>query len=198
MNAPSSSTPPQTCPAVLGTAEPAGPGLTDLLRPDASIGHLAACLVDLGAMDLLPYGNATIENVPSSIWPELGKLMAADSRHWIVDAGHSVAQALAPAADNAILVTRHCYLALRAAQRLAFRPSGVVSIHEDGRVLATRDIERVIGAPVITSIPVTADMARCVDAGLLAIARIPRQAHAAMRRLHTGSAEPAAADSPTT
>jgi hypothetical protein len=184
-------------PAVLGTAEPAGPGLTDLLRPDAPIG-LAACLVDLGPMDLLPYGYATIEDVPSGIWTELGKRMAADDRHWIVDAGNGVAQALAPAADQAILMTRHCYLALRAVQRLTFQPTGVVSIHEDGRTLATDNIERVIGAPVITSIPVTADMARCVDAGLLAIARVPRQTRTAMRRLHATSSDPGAADSPTT
>jgi len=72
------------------------------------------------------------------------------------------------------LVLRPCYLALRRAARLPRRPQGVVVIREAGRALTSRDIQSVVGAPIIGEITVSDSVARSVDAGLLAT-RLPRQ-----------------------
>jgi hypothetical protein len=72
------------------------------------------------------------------------------------------------------LVIRPCYLALRRAARLRVRPKGVVVVRENGRSLTPRDIESVVGAPVVGEISVSDGVARSVDAGLLAT-RLPKQ-----------------------
>jgi hypothetical protein len=48
----------------------------------------------------------------------------------------------------------------------------VVAVTEPGRALDTDDIAAVLGLPVITTIPVRTEIARAVDAGVLA-ARLP-------------------------
>jgi hypothetical protein len=49
----------------------------------------------------------------------------------------------------------------------------VVLITEPGRSLGATDIERVIGAPVVATLELSAAVARTVDAGLLATGRLP-------------------------
>jgi hypothetical protein len=73
-----------------------------------------------------------------------------------------------------LLVTRPCYLAVRSALQLeGFSvASGVVVVAEAGRSLDGQDIAAVLGLPVIATIPVRAEIARAVDAGVLA-ARLP-------------------------
>jgi hypothetical protein len=73
-----------------------------------------------------------------------------------------------------LLVSRPCYLALRRAlhQGPASSTAGVVAVTEPGRALDSDDVAAVLGLPVITTIPVRADIARAVDAGVLA-ARLP-------------------------
>ena len=73
-----------------------------------------------------------------------------------------------------LLVTRACYLALRRAVHLAGCASaaGVVAVLEPGRALGCEDIAAVLGLPVIATVPLRADIARAVDAGVLA-ARLP-------------------------
>jgi hypothetical protein len=73
-----------------------------------------------------------------------------------------------------LLVTRPCYLALRRAlqEGATSNAAGVVTVTEPGRALDTDDIAAVLGLPVITAIPVRAEIARAVDAGVLA-ARLP-------------------------
>jgi hypothetical protein len=68
---------------------------------------------------------------------------------------------------------RPCYLALRRAAKLPRRPHGVVVVREPGRALTSRDIQSVVGAPVVAEVSVTDEVARSVDAGLLAT-RLPR------------------------
>lgn len=73
-----------------------------------------------------------------------------------------------------ILVTRHCYLALR--RLVAFGDitvDGIVTVGELGRALTDHDVERVANAKVVASIPFEPAIARCVDAGLLAT-RLPQ------------------------
>lgn len=69
-----------------------------------------------------------------------------------------------------MLVTRPCYLALRRAlhEGATSNASGVVTVTEPGRALDSDDIAAVLGLPVIATIPVRAEIARAVDAGILA------------------------------
>ena len=69
-----------------------------------------------------------------------------------------------------LLVTRPCYLALRRAlhEGATSNVSGVVAVTEPGRALDCDDIAAVLGLPVITTMPLRAEIARAVDAGVLA------------------------------
>jgi hypothetical protein len=84
-----------------------------------------------------------------------------------------VVSAVAANADHSLLVLRPCFLALRRAMRAPIRPTGVVLVVEEGRALTTPDVEDVLGVPVQAAVSVTAQVARAVDAGLLA-SRLPR------------------------
>lgn len=111
-------------------------------------------------------------------------LLAADPRPVVVDAGliaaEGVAAAVASTADQSLLVTRSCFLAVRRAYRAPVRPSGVVLLHEEGRALHASDIESALGVPVVAEIEVTAHVARAVDAGVLTW-RMPRPLERALR-----------------
>lgn len=87
-------------------------------------------------------------------------------------------------ADEIVLVTRACYLALRRAMndlRLA-EATKVVLIEEEGRSLTERDVASCTGLPVLTT-PSTPTVARAVDAGLLATRVPPSLARLAERIL---------------
>ena len=84
------------------------------------------------------------------------------------------------AADQALLVTRPCYLALRAAVRQTVRPTGVVLIDEPGRALRRDDIEASLGAPIVAISLLDPAIARAVDAGLL-VSHLPRALRHQMR-----------------
>ena len=70
---------------------------------------------------------------------------------------------------TSLLVTRPCYLALRQALNLGVTAdaAGVVMVAEPGRALDGHDVAAVIGLPVIATIPLRAEIARAVDAGVL-------------------------------
>lgn len=78
-----------------------------------------------------------------------------------------------PGAVASWLVIRPCYLALRRALSIGARPTGAVMLAEPERSLGQRDIEDVLGIPVVSIIPVNAAIAWSIDAGLLS-ARRPR------------------------
>jgi hypothetical protein len=90
----------------------------------------------------------------------------------VVDAGSGHIPQLVNNATTSLLVIRPCYLALRKAAHLCVKPHGIVLINEPGRSLGKRDVESVVGAPVLVELPLDPTIARCVDAGLLA-SRIP-------------------------
>ena len=79
-----------------------------------------------------------------------------------------------PRPPSSLAVLRPCYLALRRAVALPVRPSGVVLVQEPGRSLDRRDIEDVLGVPVVAVVPYDPSVARVVDAGLLLAGRLPR------------------------
>ena len=67
---------------------------------------------------------------------------------------------------RSILIVRPCYLALRRATKCP-KPDAIIVVEEPGRALVTRDIEQVVGAPVMAKVPIDPTIARSVDAGLL-------------------------------
>jgi len=160
-------------PAVLGIPEPDGPGVFDWLASDAPASRLAALEMRAdGHAAVLPCGR--IAAVSPERWRELASWLRGERRNIVVDAGSAGAPppAIVGAADNALLVTRPCYLAIRAAARSSARPTGVVLIDEPGRALRARDVEASVGAPVVATVLLDPAIARAVDAGLL-LARLP-------------------------
>jgi hypothetical protein len=157
-------------PAALGMPEPDGPGVADWLRSDAPAPRLASLeLTVLDHVAVLPRGRRQHGDVTGR-WSELVAWLRAQRRHVVVDAGSTgeLRPELLAAADHNLLVTRPCYLALRAGVRLAVRPTGVVLIDEPGRALRADDVEAGLGAPVVATLLIDPAVARAVDAGLLA------------------------------
>jgi hypothetical protein len=166
-------------PAVLGVAEPDGPGLLDWLRSDAPPNRLDALAPEVSAdIRLLPRG--TPGPAPADRWAALAAWLADRRTDAVVDAGMSPPAELVAVADRTLLVTRACYLALRAAVRQHTPATGVVLVAEPGRALGAGDIEAALGLPVVATVLVDPAVARAVDAGLLA-SRLPGGMRRAMR-----------------
>ncbi|MCC5951028.1 MAG: hypothetical protein JJU45_02925 [Acidimicrobiia bacterium] len=178
-------------PAVLGVAEPDGPGVADWLAtagplaPDA-LRRLEVPLTE--RLSLLPRGAGPLDGHRADL---LTSLLLDDRRTVVVDAGVlpspawpqqstggaegrvAVAEGMATSAAMSLLVTRACYLSLRRATSCAVRPSGVVVLSEGWRALGPDDVTDVLGVPVVGELPVVGEVARCVDAGLM-LSRLPR------------------------
>ena len=178
-------------PAVLGQAEPSGPGVTDWLAagtgvPADALARLEVRVAD--GLDLLPRGEGDL--TPAARVEVLAGLLASEPRSVVVDCGTcppgragpgAAVEAVLAAASDRLLVTRACYLALRRIVASQGRPTGVVLVTEPGRALGRSDVEDVVGAPVVAEVPIEASVARAVDAGLLA-RRLPRALDRALGR----------------
>lgn len=173
-------------PAVLGAAEPSGLGLGDwLANPDAPAEAVANLVVPCAdRIGVVPRG--TIEpRATGAGSARLAELATAlRDRTVVVDAGSgaSVFLDLIAVARTSLLVVRPCYLALRRAVALGGRADGIILLSEPGRALGRRDVESVLGAPVVAEVPVEPSLARAVDAGLLAT-RIPRSLSSVLGRV---------------
>jgi hypothetical protein len=176
-------------PAVLGLpSDDATPGLAGWLAAGIEVpaDGLARLEVPVrSGLTMLPRGRGPLAPERAEV---LAGVLAADPRPVVVDAGvvpvregdgrgagpdGETALVLAASATHSLLVLRPCYLALRRAVSSPLRPSGVVLVREVGRVLDGQDVEAVLGVPVIATVRVTEQIARAVDAGLLA-AHLPR------------------------
>jgi hypothetical protein len=97
----------------------------------------------------------------------------------IVDAGtvrdDVVAAHVVEASAVSVLVIRPCYLAARRASASPLRVDGIVVVEESGRALGARDLEEVIGAPILGTLSWDLSIARAVDAGRIGN-RVPRAA----------------------
>jgi MinD superfamily P-loop ATPase len=124
-------------------------------------------------LDLLPRG----PDVVAGLSPEAGAALAValrDSGVAVLDTGSGhdhggAVRAAIEVADMALMVIRPCYLALRRAvgdPRLA-RSAGAILVEDPGRALDAADVAAVLGLPVVGRIPVRAEIARAVDAGVL-------------------------------
>ncbi|HAP78356.1 MAG TPA: hypothetical protein DCR14_20025 [Acidimicrobiaceae bacterium] len=167
-------------PAALGVPEPTGPGVHDWLTSSTAAG---AALANLSvAVDeelrVVPSGGAPQADVSAQRWADLAGALAAvrgSAPHTcvVVDAGHLPPPTpLLQAAQQRLLVTRSCYLAIRRAAAQAVEPTGVVLLKEGGRAVGPRDLEHCFGAPVVAEVPWDPAVFRAVDAGLLA-SRLP-------------------------
>lgn len=167
------------CAIALGLDEPAGPGVVDwLASPTAHAPDLARLAVTVrDEVRLIPRGLAV---TPDDQWPRLATALGR-SDSVIVDAGTGCPpQALHDAAEQSLLVTRPCFMAIRRAQQFSLRPTGIVLVDEPGRALTSTDVEHALGVPVVAEVRLDPAVARAVDAGLL-IARLPRSLIVSLR-----------------
>lgn len=111
----------------------------------------------------------------------LARLVDVEDRMVVVDLGTrssaptpsaTTAGELLLFASRSTLVTRACYLAIRAAQPWP-RPDEVVVVARQGRALRSADVSAAIGAPVVCEVRWDPAVARVVDAGLFG-SRTPR------------------------
>jgi cellulose biosynthesis protein BcsQ len=166
-------------PAALGLPQPGGPGVRDWLTADAgveadAIGHLSEPASP--GLRVVPAGAGGADRPPSRARVELlARTLAEQATEAIVDLGvpNPSWQPLLARADTSLLVIRPCYLALRRATTLTWRPTGIVLVREPGRALGRREVEDVTGVRVLAEVDVEPSIARAVDAGLLA-SRLPR------------------------
>lgn len=167
-------------PLVFGISEPDGPGVLDWLRSSAPGERLASLEIDLGSgRRLIPRGAAG--PVDPARWAELAGVLRRERRDVVVDAGTGPPPpALRHVADRSWLVTRACYLSLRAAAAQPCRPDGVVLVSEPGRALKPDDVECSLGAPIVAITLLDPAVARAVDSGLLA-ASLPRALRSRLR-----------------
>ena len=174
-------------PAALGVPDPTGPGLGEWLAAGSDVGTdaLERLEVDVGrSLRLLPRGSAPGGVGVAARAEALAAAWVVTHRPVVVDCGvaeRSPALHLAAAATVSLLVLRPCYLALRKALAAPVRPTGVVLIREEDRVLRAADVEQVLGVPIWLELPHDRSVARAVDAGLLAT-RIPRAAERPLER----------------
>jgi MinD-like ATPase involved in chromosome partitioning or flagellar assembly len=164
-------------PAVLGAAEPEGPGLAGWLAagddvPVDALGRLEQVVAP--GVHLLARGVGPLAPDRADV---LSALLAADGRSVVADCGTDpvgAARAVVAAADRSVLVTRACFVSLRRAMEAPVRPSAVVLVAEPGRSLTRHDVATCLGVPVVAVVEVDPAVARAVDAGLLA-SRLPRR-----------------------
>ena len=171
------------CPSAMGLPEPNGPGISEWLAagdqvPADALGRIEQQVSEQVA--LLTSGRGAIEGIDRA--RELLDALGSEPRDVVIDLGRlvsatgvvsEVAAVLAAGCDQSLLVTRPCFLSLRRALASPVRPTGIVLVTEEGRALGRREVEDIVGVPVVAEVPIDASVARAVDAGTLAM-RMPR------------------------
>jgi hypothetical protein len=87
----------------------------------------------------------------------------------VIDAGSlATAPPAAPGSRTVLVIRGPSYLALHTAiGHPDLHADGAVIIAEPGRALSDLDVREILSVPVLATVPVRADIARTVDAGLL-------------------------------
>lgn len=170
-------------PALFGLTA-TGPGLVDWFEAGAALPDALSrlevplserlSLLKLGAD---PASSPTPTLCSGERLDTLARLLGLEGRQVVVDVGTTAddARAILGASSSAVLVSRSCYLAVRAAQPLV-PPDDVVLIEEQGRALRPRDVAASLGLPVNYVLSWDPAVARVVDAGIMS-ARLPRSLH---------------------
>jgi MinD-like ATPase involved in chromosome partitioning or flagellar assembly len=173
-------------PAVLGIAEPSGPGVADWLSAGDAVPADALARIEVAGpsgLRVLPMGAST-DVASEGRGDVLAALLGADPRPVVADCGSvpsGARLAVAAGAGVSLLVLRPCYLALKRAAAFPLRPSGVVLVDEPDRSLTAADIEAVLDVPVRAVVPVDRRVAAAVDTGSLGV-RLPRHIERSLRR----------------
>ena len=166
-------------PSLLGVGDP-DEGVTDWLAAGSDVPIDALRRLETPVTDrlsMLARGGANDGDIDSGRGDVLAHLLQASARPTIVDVGtvalgemelSHVARSVCASADDAVLVTRACFLAMQRAQRASVRASAMVVIAEPGRALGRRDLEDALGVAVVASVPFDPAIARTIDAGMLA------------------------------
>ena len=187
-------------PAIFGAAEVAGSGLARWTQSDLATDALDRELVELTPnLSLLPKGCLPLSGRRADELVEwlkqdgttvvdMGTLEFMDNDDW----QDSIEHKILAEADQSLLVTRACYLALRRTVSLPLRPSGVVLVAEAGRALTRSDCERAIGTPVVATLAIDPDISRAVDAGMLRT-RVPKESARALSAVVGDDPSPARA-----
>lgn len=153
--------------AAMGLPEVSTPGLNDWLGESQSAGgdELLALGTSAGPVLVVHPGARFVAGAPR--WDALVTAVTAWDFPVIIDAGTQfVPPELISAAAHTWMVVRPCYLTLRRATHMP-RPAGVIVVREPGRALTVRDVEAVLGVPVVATVPFDPAVSRAVDAGLL-------------------------------
>ncbi len=173
--------------AVMLSLQPTeGPGLRQWLQSSESVSPqaLQKLLVSAGPnLDLLPAGDD---------WNSRAKgrdgLRHAFDEKLIVDAGivdqNSSTTSLINEATHSLVVMKPCFLAVKRAASSKVRRDGIVLVEEPGRVIDRRDIEDVLGVPIVATLAWDSSIARSVDAGRLAT-KIPHAARGLRMLMNT-------------
>lgn len=179
-------------PAALGRPEPIGAGWTDWLATPGgtadALGRLAVRVDD--RLSILPVGGrvswpsdrvqllvAALQALPRVVVdagivqdaaPGVGAPPTGVVEAGMEDAGVSgLPGAAVRRAGRSTLVVRPCYLALRRAMHASRHADDLIVLAEPERALRARDVAEVLGLDLLTTIDVTAGIARSVDAGVL-------------------------------
>ena len=149
-------------------------GVGDWAASDLSMRSLDRHKIELAPnLFLLPKGRAPLTGRRAS---ELAEHLASSEGTVVVDAGalgtgdagaDAFRQAFVDRADESVLVTRKCYLALSRPKLLPAQPTRMALLSEPGRSLPRSECERAIKAPVAAEIEYDPEVARAVDAGML-------------------------------
>lgn len=136
-------------------------------HPNSELTGLLARIDD--TTQLLPSGASDTSSDPIAAgrFEALADWIRRQQATVIVDAGTGTPPGpLHALADQKLLVTRNCYLALRHALQQPLHPTGVVLVNEHHRALRSTDVEAAIGAPIRATIDHDPHISRAIDAGL--------------------------------
>lgn len=160
-------------PAIFGIAAPLG-GLAEWLTRSTDQDFFDLCLDCGHGVRLMPCGTSPLPDPASSLWDRLAGVIEHHVRAGhdaILDIGtrpvpDRLERRRAAFPSRSLLVIRPCYLALRRAIECRSAVDGVVLVTGGDRVLGKRDVEGVLGIPVVSEVPLDPDVARRVDSGL--------------------------------
>lgn len=160
-------------PAIFGIAVPLA-GLAEWLTRSTDQDFVDLCQDCGHGVQLMPRGTGPLPDPTSNLWNRLAGVIehhVASGNDVFMDLGtHRIPDRLecrlAAIPTRSLLVIRPCYLALRRATECREAFDGVVLVTGGDRVLGKRDVEGVLGIPVVCEVPLDPDVARRVDSGL--------------------------------
>lgn len=160
-------------PAIFGLAAPLE-GLAEWSTRSTDRDFFDLCLDCGHGVQLMPRGTGPLPDPTSNLWSRLTGVLEQQvtaGNDVFVDVGtrrvpDRLEGRLAAMPTRSLLVIRPCYLALRRAIECRDTVDGVVLVTGGDRVLGKRDVEGVLGVPVVCEVPLDPDVARRVDSGL--------------------------------